>query len=121
MDPLAVGTFVTQAIAAGTALSALMLAVLAVARFRREQTGMLVTQATAIVAGMDTLAEQQRAIAEEMRRERDEARSERDVGRRENAALLVEVADLREECAALRSEVSKLRCTIEAARRGVDP
>jgi uncharacterized coiled-coil DUF342 family protein len=111
---LAVTTAVTQLIAAGTGIAAIVGAILAAARWRREDTGMMVNQATALVTGMDSLVI-------ELRRERDEARKERDETRTENLALREEVSGLRSECGALREEVKRLRLTIEARREGGEP
>jgi uncharacterized coiled-coil DUF342 family protein len=103
---LAVTTLVTQIMAVATGAGAIVGTVLAAAKWRREDTGLMVNQATALVTGMDT-------IVIELRRERDEARKERDEQRTENVALRAEVGALRAECAHLRQEITKLRDVME--------
>lgn len=110
---IAVTTGITQLIAGGVGISAIVGAILSAARWRREDTGMMVNQATALVGGMDTLVNA-------LRRERDEAQKERDETRTENRALREEVHGLREECACLRGEVIKLRRAVEGRRGGGD-
>lgn len=109
--PLAVSTLMTQIIAAGTFASAVGGTLLAAAKWRREDTGLMVNQATALVTGMDT-------IVAELRKERDEARVERDEERKENRALRVEVGGLRVECTSLREEVHALRVAIQERGNG---
>lgn len=111
MLPLAVSTLITQIMAAGTGVAAIGGAVLAAAKWRREDTGLMVNQATALVTGMDT-------IVAELRKERDEARKERDEERQENRALRVEVGGLRVECTSLREEVHALRVAIQERGNG---
>lgn len=110
---LAVDAVVTQSVSVILGIIGLGALVFTALRFRREDTGALVEQATKLVTGMDTLTD-------ELRAERDDARQQRDQMRTENAALHVEIAALRvenrslcDEVVALRDEVKKLRIAIQ--------
>lgn len=106
MSVLAVNTLITQIMALATGGAAFAGALFAAVKWRREDTGLMVNQATALVTGMDT-------IVAELRKERDEARIERDGERQENRALRIEVGGLRIECTSLREEVHALRVAIQ--------
>lgn len=108
---LAVNTLITQIVALATGGAAFAGTLFAAVKWRREDTGLMVNQATALVTGMDT-------IVAELRKERDEARVERDEERMENRALRVEVGGLRVECSSLREEVHALRVAIEERGNG---